>query len=102
MGWIEWGSTTALGTNGVMPTGDGGPFHIGAYAATTNGGVWLNPLKLQGGTPSGTQTWPDSGLLRATTYTDPNVWIPGSIGTAKFFPGMAGDAKEIQVIDVDQ
>lgn len=40
--WIEFLTSTGLGTGGVMPTSDGANYYVGAYT-----GNWLNPLTSQ-------------------------------------------------------
>lgn len=99
LGWVEWAHDGVFASNGLLPATDATPQHMGVYSTGTNGSVFVNPLKTTNA--SSTDSFKASSTFFAHTYTKPDTWFPGSIGTAKFFPGVAGDAKETQVIDID-
>lgn len=100
MNWIEWASSSTLGTDGKLPSSDGASFHLGNYAEGSKGAIFPNPLKTLATPPSG-NNWKDNGLEFAFRSLDPRMYPPGSIGPIKIFPNLAGDYKEYQTWELD-
>ena len=104
--YVEWAGVAALASTAVLPAADAADFFLGAYATGTNGALHLNPLTNSGTTPAfpTTTNWYKNALITTTasTYLDPNTKFPGTIGAVKYFPGMEGDAKEVQMMSMDQ
>lgn len=98
MQWLEFGSTDALETNSQLPAADAADWHLGAYAAGSNGAVWLNPLST---TMSTTNPWNANGINRWADYKDPTLYPGGSIGSVLYFPGLPGDQKDSQELTMD-
>lgn len=82
--WVEFITTAALGTNGVLPAADGANYYIGAYPATD--GVLINPIIAQ----ESDTTWSAWTPTVNRRITDPSVDVPGSIGKATYFTGSPG------------
>lgn len=102
--WVEWGGASALATTAKLPAADAAAFFLGAYAAPTNGALYLNPLTATGTSPAfptSSNNWAANALFTTSSYVDPYAYYGGTIGTVKYFPGMNGDAKEIQIMEMD-
>lgn len=98
MQWFEFASTDALESSSVLPTTSVPDYFLGGFDASsnTNGAVFLNPLKTSGFTG-----WGANGINRWAEYTNPSMYIGGSIGMVKYFPGLAGDQMESQELEMD-
>jgi hypothetical protein len=105
--YVEWAGVGALPATAIMPAADAADFFLGVYANGANGALHLNPLNNAPASPNPafpvTSNYNLNGLYTTTaaTYSDPNTKFPGTIGAVKYFPGMAGDAKEVQIMSMD-
>jgi hypothetical protein len=103
--FVEWAGTAALPASAILPAADAADYFLGVYAAGTNGAQHLNPLTAFATTPNPalptTTNWVINALYTTSSYTMPNNYLGGSIGSIKYFPGMEGDAKEVQMMTMD-
>lgn len=104
--YIEFYDLSALGTGGVLSTGDdSAAFFQGAYAVSTTDGPYLNPFMKFGESTvvtSNLRTLTDpmasaSALSDKTEwwrYMNPGNWGAGSVGRARYHTQDAGAMKE--------
>jgi len=79
-GWMDWYSSTGLGTNAVIPAlpDSHGGFYLGLYPAE-GAAVWLNPAS--GGAQLTAQTvWNPYVPVFTYSVDDPLSYWPGSVG----------------------
>jgi hypothetical protein len=101
--YVEWAGTAALPSSAILPAAEAASFFLGTYAAGTNGAQHLNPLTAVG------TTWPlptstnfiVNGFFTTSSVTNPKSYFAGSLGQIKYFPGLEGDAKDIQTMTID-
>lgn len=94
--WVEWYDPAGLGSAALMPTSDGPNYQLGAYANTA-GEVYFNPL-------IGDITdakWKQSAIAFSVSENDPSLNIPGTLGTAIYYPGETGPFQNTQTKTLD-
>lgn len=94
--WVEWYDPAGLGSNALLSTSDGPNYQLGSYPNTA-GEVFFNPL-------IGDITdakWKQSAIAFAVTENDPSVNIPGTLGSAIYYPGEAGPFQNTQTKTID-
>ena len=101
---VEWINTAALGTNAVMGEAVDTTSNTGAYAVGTDKNVFINPADPTGATAgigTAANSWKEA-TYTASKYSDPLVYIPGSVGPAIYYPGKEGPWKDTQLVSHDQ
>jgi hypothetical protein len=79
--WIEWATTTGLGSNGVI-NGDQSAYKLGVYGST---GPYLNPLTAGTTDTSSGYKWLGSAISFAISEKSISAYRTGSVGDAVYY-----------------